>query len=168
MTGAYIPATGHPAQPADQRGFAFFAEGPILVVEDSDDDFDTLQTAFRAAGCANEIRRVTSGDGCLELLASHTKTLWRPALVLMDLNTPGMDGRSALKSIKSDPALCDLPVVVLSTSANRTDLEHCYMCGANAYHVKPVRYDDYLHLLHSLFVYWLGTVFLPGGAEKMS
>ena len=141
---------------------------PVLVVEDSDEDFATLQVAFKAVGLKNEIRRVTSGDKCLALLRSSTnESFHRPALVLMDLNTPGTDGRGALESIKADPALCDLPVVVLSTSANVKDLEFCYRMGANAHHVKPVRYRDHLQLLEGVFAYWLGSVFLPNGANSL-
>jgi CheY-like chemotaxis protein len=135
---------------------------PILVVEDSDEDFDTLQAALRASGLGNEICRVTSGDRCLALLRSDSETTFhRPALVMMDLNTPGTDGRGALESMKADPALRDLPVVVLSTSANTKDLEFCYRVGANAYHVKPVRYGDHLQLMKNVFTYWLGSVLLP-------
>lgn len=142
---------------------------PILVVEDSDEDFDTLQVALRATALENEICRVTNGDECLARLRSGSYTAFhRPALVMMDLNTPGTDGRGALESIKADPALRDLPVVVLSTSANLKDLEFCYRVGANAYHVKPVRYGDHLQLMKNVFTYWLGSVFLPYGDRSLS
>jgi CheY-like chemotaxis protein len=132
---------------------------PVFVLEDSDEDFDTVQEAWRAAGLTNAIHRAKTGDHFLALLrASPT----RPALVLLDLNTPGLDGRETLREIKSDPSLHDLPVVVLTTSANPRDLVFCYGVGANAYHVKPVRYADHLAVLRTLLGYWLGSVALPG------
>lgn len=87
----------------------------------------------------------------------------RPALVLMDLNTPGTDGRETLAVIKADPLLRDLPVVVVTTSANPKDLAFCYHAGANAYHVKPVRYGEHVQVLVDVLGYWLGHVALPDG-----
>jgi len=92
----------------------------------------------------------------------------RPALVLMDLNMPGLDGRDALAAIRAEPAFRGLPVVILSTSANPRDVAFCYFHGANAYHVKPVRYTDHLQLLAELLVYWLRIVILPEIEEPAS
>ena len=136
---------------------------PLLVVEDSDEDFDTFQRAAAAAGLANPIQRAIDGDACIELLnATGDGLVERPVLVFMDLNTPGSDGRDALQTLKADPAFSSIPVVVFSTSANPRDIESCYRVGASAYHVKPVRYEDHLRLLLGVFAYWLGSVTLPG------
>jgi CheY-like chemotaxis protein len=132
---------------------------PLLVLEDSDDDFDTLEEARRAAGLRNEVRRAITGEACLELLRDGS--VW-PAVVLLDLNTPGLDGRATLQEIKQDPALRSLPVVVFTTSSNPRDLAFCYGAGANAYHVKPVRYPEHLQVVRALLGYWLGPVTLPG------
>jgi len=131
---------------------------PVLVLEDSDEDFDTTLVAARAAGITNPIRRVTSGDACLDVLRGDESARLRPALVLLDLNTPGMDGRDTLVAIRADPSLRSLPVVVLSTSADPRDVKYCYLQGANAYHVKPVRYVDHLEVLREVFDYWLTRV----------
>ncbi len=134
---------------------------PVLVVEDSDEDFDTLQVALKAAGLTHPVVRAINGESCLLMLqAVEDGTRFRPALVLMDLNTPGTDGRDALRSIKADALLKSLPVVVFSTSASPRDMEFCYAAGANAYHVKPLRYADHLHLLGCVLGYWLGSVAL--------
>lgn len=140
---------------------------PVLVVEDSDEDFDTFQEASRQAGVANHIHRATSGDQCLRLLRGDGAAPLRPALVLMDLNIPGTDGREALAAIKADPSLHDLPVVVVTTSANPKDLAFCYRAGANAYHVKPVRYADHLQVLLDVLVYWLAHVTLPDVSRRV-
>lgn len=136
---------------------------PVLVVEDSDEDFDTLCEAVERSGLVYPLCRATTGEGCLTLLRGEGVAAIRPALVLMDLNTPGTDGREVLAAIKADPALRDLPVVVVTTSANPKDLAFCYHAGANAYHVKPVRYGDHLQVLRDVLGYWLGCVALPDG-----
>lgn len=138
---------------------------PLLVVEDSDEDFDTVREASLAAGLSNKIYRATTGEGCLSLLRAGS---FRPAVVLLDLNMPGLDGRDTLNEIKSDPALRELPVIVVTTSANPRDVESCYRAGANAYHVKPVRYVEHLQVLISLFQYWLGCVILPGSEQLIN
>lgn len=81
-----------------------------------------------------------------------------PTLILMDLNSHGVDGREALVAIKTDGDLKQIPLVVLTTSANPKDVVFCYRAGANAYHVKPVRHDQYLVLLGTLLRYWLESV----------
>lgn len=139
---------------------------PLLVVEDSDEDFDTIQQALKKANLDAEVRRVVSGDACLALLRELDAP--RPALVLMDLNTPGVDGRETLRTIKSDESFRSLPVVVLTTSAAQADLEFCYAAGANAYHVKPVRYPDHVELLIGLLKYWLEEIELPVQRRPLS
>lgn len=132
---------------------------PIIIVEDSDEDFDTVVQAVRKAGILADVRRAKTGGDCLDLLRSAYSI--RPAVVLMDLNTPGTDGREALAAIKLDDALKQFPVVVFSTSDDPRDLEFCYAAGANAYHVKPVRYPDHLQLVIDLLTYWIDRVALP-------
>ena len=135
---------------------------PVVVVEDSDDDFQTVLTAARLAGVHHEIRRAVSGDHCL-LLLRGTADLPRvhPALVLLDLNTPHGDGRTALQQISADAQLRAIPLVVLSTSANPRDVDFCYAHGANAYHVKPISHREHLMALQTVFAYWLGSMVLP-------
>lgn len=134
---------------------------PILVVEDSDEDFETVLDAARRAGVTNEIRRANSGDECLRLLREYVQHCKIPVLLLLDLNTPKDDGRDALRKIKQDEHLSTLPVVVLSTSANPRDLVFCYANGANAYHIKPVNHLVHLQVLEQIFGYWLTSVVLP-------
>ncbi len=133
----------------------------IMVVEDSDEDFDTLQDAARLGGVVHPIVRTRSGIECLRLLRSGPGSRDRQTmLVLLDLNTPGDDGREVLRQVRCDDVLGLLPVVVLSASANARDLRFCYANGANAYHIKPVDYAAHLKVLQSIFAYWLGSVVL--------
>lgn len=137
----------------------------IVIVEDADEDFDTVLEAVKRAGVAIEVRRATSGGECLVVMRELNPVC--PVLVLMDLNTPGIDGREALRLIKGDPALKSLPVVVLSTSDNPRDVDFCYTAGANAYPAKLIRYPDYLQMLIDLLRYWIVQVALPvrGGSS---
>jgi CheY-like chemotaxis protein len=133
-----------------------------VVVEDSDEDFETVQDAARRAGILHPIVRARSGAECLRLLrGGEDGRGTRASLLLLDLNTPGDDGRDVLREVRRDAALGTLPVVVLSASANERDLQFCYAHGANAYHVKPVDHALHLKVLHDLFAYWLGSVVLP-------
>jgi CheY-like chemotaxis protein len=130
-----------------------------VLVEDSDEDADTFNDALRQSGIKAELRRVCSGDACMALLRQAGPRL--PALIVMDLNTLGMDGREALRLIKSDLTLMAIPLVIFSTSANPRDLEFCYGAGANAYQVKPMRYLDHVRAMSDLLDYWLTRVALP-------
>jgi len=134
----------------------------ILVVEDMDEDFETVVEAARRAGISNPLRRAISGTECLSMLQElvRNKSSW-PALILLDLNTPGDNGRDALSQIKNDPKLRFIPTVVLSTSANPRDVDFCYANNANAYHIKPVNYALHLQSVQDIFGYWLSRVLLP-------
>jgi len=137
----------------------------LVVIEDSDEDFDTFAEGVRQSGVTAEVRRATTGDAGLAMLRELAPG--RQVLVLMDLNTPATDGRAALAEIKADPALRTIPVIVFSTSANPKDIGLCYAAGANAYHVKPVRYPDHLQLVVVLTSYWINSVALAtaGGTQ---
>lgn len=135
--------------------------GMILVLEDSDEDFDTIKEAVRHAKLAIELKRVTTGDACLELLRVSKSRALRPDIVLLDLNTPGLDGRDTLCEIRADARLAPLPLVVLSSSANPRDIDACYRAGANTYHVKPTRYADCRDLVVKILEYWLVHAVLP-------
>ena len=133
----------------------------LIVCEDSDEDFEILTDAVRAAGPSVESRRVVAGETCLTLLRETDGHPVRPAVVPMDLNNPGLDGREALEEIREDSTLRHLPVIVFSTSANPKDLVSCSHAGANANHVKPFRYTEHVRVLLGIFAYWLDGAALP-------
>ena len=135
----------------------------IVLVEDSDDDFDTVREAVRLSGLPASLRRVINGDECMALLRLDNAE--RPVLVMMDLNMCSTDGRDALRQIKADPQLKSIPVAVVTTSANPRDVDLCYRYGANAYHVKPVRYTDHLQMLTQMLEYWLVGVLKPTASK---
>ncbi|RYD36008.1 MAG: response regulator [Verrucomicrobiaceae bacterium] len=137
-------------------------EGYLLVLEDSDDDFDTVMTAAIQANLGTQIRRAITGDDCLRLMGEWYETgQEKPVLALLDLNTPQGDGRHALRTLRRDDRFRTVPVVVLSTSSSPKDLELCYTEGANAYHLKSVDYPEHVRTVRTILEYWLTGVILP-------
>lgn len=132
---------------------------PILVVEDSDDDFDATKRAFNKANLSNPIIRAASGEAALEYLGNGEQH--RPGLILLDLNMPGMDGRKTLKIIKEKSALKKIPVVILTTSDDERDVDACYELGANTYIQKPVDFDGLIAAIRRLKEYWFEIALLP-------
>lgn len=136
----------------------------VLVVEDSEEDFETVLDAARRVGMTSGIRRALNGDdGLQQLQACTAPGAKQHALVLMDLNTPQGDGRDMLRQMQGVEQLRVLPVVVLSTSNNPRDVEFCYAHGVNAFHVKPVQHTAHLAVLVHIFEYWLTRALLPEG-----
>jgi CheY-like chemotaxis protein len=138
---------------------------PILVVEDSVEDFTALGRAFRKHALANPVLRCEDGDQALEYLQGYGKRPgWPqllPAFVLLDLNLPGTDGRAVLHAVKQDPQLRSIPVIIFSTSTNSRDIEECYRLGANSYMTKPIEYATLEEKTQLLMRYWLNTAELP-------
>ena len=141
---------------------------PILLVEDSPEDFEATQRAFRKSGLKNPLLRCEDGDEALDYL--HRRGQYadpasspRPGVILLDLNLPGTDGRQVLNEIKRDEHLRDIPVVVLTTSADERDITACYRAGANSYIQKPVDIDGFMKAIERLNGYWFEVVILPKG-----
>lgn len=135
------------------------AAGPILIVEDSDEDYRALLWAMKRLGLEHQVERREDGDAALDRIRGGGR---RPALVLLDLNLTAGDGCEVLAEIKSDEAICTIPVVVWTTSANPHDVERCYRAGANSYVLKPLDMDTFLHEVQALTRYWFDVVMLPG------
>lgn len=106
------------------------------MVEDNAEDFTALTRTFRKQGLQNPVLRCKDRDQAQAYLQGYGKAEgWPPtlpALVLLDLNLPGTDGRTVLETVKKAPRLRSLPVVVFSTSLSARDIEHCYQLGANS------------------------------------
>jgi CheY-like chemotaxis protein len=138
---------------------------PILVVEDSLEDFTALSRAFRKNAVPNPVLRCEDGEQALQYLQGHGKHPdWPtvlPAFVLLDLNMPGLDGRDVLGVLKHDAALHAIPVIVFTTSSNARDIEECYRLGANSYHTKPVSYSALEEKVGLIASYWLKASELP-------
>jgi two-component system response regulator len=132
---------------------------PILVVDDSIDDFEATKRAFAKANLVNAIKHARSGQEALDYLRSETEA--KPGLILLDLNMPGIDGRKTLEIIKSTPSLKKIPVVILTTSDDERDIVACYDLGTNTYVQKPVDFDGLISAVKRLKEYWFEIALLP-------
>jgi CheY-like chemotaxis protein len=133
---------------------------PLLVVEDSNEDFRILQRLMRRMAVQNPIHRCTNGDEVLELLyqqRSQAQVALRPSVILLDLNLPGIDGREVLERLKQDQSFKEIPIVVFTTSSNPKDIELCYQKGANGYLVKPMDAQELKKTIRAFVDYWLET-----------
>lgn len=142
---------------------------PILLVEDSPEDFEATVRAFKRSGLNNPIYRCEDGENALDFL--HRRGPYadperspRPGVILLDLNLPGTDGREVLTEIKRDDQLKQIPVIVLTTSNDARDVESCYQAGANSYIQKPVDTEGFVRAIERLNGYWFEVVVLPHGA----
>lgn len=144
----------------------------ILIVEDSDDDYEsTVRALQRSGNLKNRILRCESGDEALDYLYGQGKFADRvefpiPSVILLDLNMPGTDGRMVLRKIKNDDAVKDIPVVVLTTSNDAKDIDACYKDGANTYIHKPVDLDGFFKAIKQLKEYWFEIAILPKQRSK--
>ena len=139
---------------------------PVLVVEDSPEDFEATRRSLARGGFAHPLVHVGDGDEALDYLFqrgsfARAGKAPRPGLVLLDLNLPGTDGREVLAAVKADEELRQIPVVVFTTSRDRRDIEACYRAGANSYVQKPVDLPEFRRALDALKAYWFDTVVLP-------
>lgn len=135
----------------------------ILMADDDEDDRDLALDAFQDAGLDGEIRFVQDGQHLLDFLRVQERQLQneRPGIIVLDLNMPRMDGREALSEIKSDDALCEIPVVVLTTSNDAEDVSRCYCAGASSFIAKPVTHAGLVDVMRHLKDYWFDCVELP-------
>lgn len=131
---------------------------PILLAEDNANDVELVLNAFQDAHLANEVVVARDGEQALDYLyrrgAYASRTAPPPAVVLLDLKMPKVDGREVLRQIRADPDLRSLPVVVLTSSREETDLLQTYELGINAYVVKPVGFDDFIQAVSKLGFFW--------------
>ena len=130
------------------------AEKEILLVEDNPDDAELTRIAFAEAGGEYDLRVVADGAAAVAYLQRCTPAEL-PALVLLDLNLPKLNGREVLQAIRAEPATRSLPVVVLTTSAEPFDVDKVYALGANSYIQKPVEFDRFIEAARQIGVYWL-------------
>ncbi|MFI5233139.1 MAG: response regulator [Gemmatimonadales bacterium] len=139
----------------------------ILVCDDDEDDRMLTQQALEDAHISNTIRFVEDGEQLLDYLyqrgafGGEAGLAPRPGLILLDLNMPKLDGREALKTIKEDLSLRDIPVVVLSTSRLDEDVAKSYKLGVNSFITKPVTFSGLVEAMNVLGRYWLEIVELP-------
>ncbi len=122
-----------------------------------------MRRAFRKANLTRPLVRCETGDDALDYLSARGRwtAALRPCLIVLDLNLPGIDGREVLSTVKADPALRSIPIVVLTTSNAAADIDRCYGYGANTYVCKPAGLDAFVAMVRQLTDYWSAVAVLP-------
>jgi len=139
----------------------------ILICDDDEDDRMLTRDALGQAHVSNALQFVEDGEQLLDYLyqrgeySGETGKAPRPGLILLDLNMPKLDGREALKVIKGDKTLRDIPIIVLSTSRLDDDIVRSYRLGVNSFISKPVTFTGLVEAMSVLGRYWLEIVELP-------
>jgi CheY-like chemotaxis protein len=138
----------------------------ILIADDDEEDYLLTRDALAENRLANDLHFVHDGEELMEYLQHRGRyrephLAPRPGLILLDLNMPRKDGREALREIKSDPGLRQIPVIVLTTSQAEEDIYRSYDLGANSFISKPVTFEALVALMKELGKYWFEIVELP-------
>lgn len=137
----------------------------ILMADDDDDDYLLTQKALQESKLLNKLCRVRDGEELIQYLRRQDAFAHvpcpRPGIILLDLNMPRKDGREALKEIKSDPELRDIPIVVFTTSKAEEDILKSYSLGVNSFITKPVTFDNLIRVMRAIGTYWFEIVELP-------
>jgi CheY-like chemotaxis protein len=144
--------------------------GRILMVEDDPKDVELTLTALEEYNLVNEVVVARDGQEALEYLYCRGQFSARPrdnpAVILLDLKLPKVDGLEVLNRIKSDDRLKMIPVVVLTSSREETDMVRSYQLGVNAYVVKPVDFHEFVNAVRELGVFWAVINQPPPGSVK--
>lgn len=135
----------------------------ILLVEDNPGDIRLIQEVFKDAKIHNKMQVALDGEKAMELLQKgiEQSRVYRPDLILLDLNLPRKDGREVLKEIKEDDNLKSIPVLILTTSTAEEDLMEAYNHNANCYITKPFDLDHFIRVVKTIEDFWLNSVKLP-------
>jgi CheY-like chemotaxis protein len=131
---------------------------PILLVEDNPKDIELTLAALADNRLANEVIVVRDGEEALDYLFRRgifkLRAAGNPAVVLLDLKLPKVDGLEVLEQIKTDPMLRTVPVVMLTSSREEPDLSRSYKLGVNAYVVKPVNFAEFTQAIREIGLFW--------------
>lgn len=144
---------------------------PILLVEDNPKDLELTLLALEKTNLANEVISVRDGVEALDFLMRRGQYASRqggnPAVILLDLKLPRVDGLQVLEYIKSNEDLRNIPVVMLTTSREESDLTRSYKLGVNAFVVKPVALHEFMDAIRDLGVFWAVLNEPPPGSPRV-
>jgi len=141
-------------------------ETDILLVEDSPEDVELVSHVLRRGNLAHNIHVARDGEEALDFLFCRGAFAERsfdhpPKIVLLDLKLPKVDGIETLEQVKRDPRTKAIPVVILTSSNEESDLVRCYELGVNSYIQKPVDFDQFRHTISTAGLYWMAVNQLP-------
>lgn len=128
---------------------------PILLIEDNPMDVDLTRRVFERRRLPNPLHVLRDGEEAVDFIHRWAPEQGLPALVLLDLKLPRVDGLEVLRQLKAHPSLRSVPAIVLTTSAEDRDIRAAYQLGANSYVVKPVDFDQFLSVAEQIEAYWL-------------
>jgi two-component system response regulator len=127
----------------------------VLVVEDEQPAIRLYQEAFSELDSATELTVARDGETALEVLFDGESTQEGPDVVILDIELPGIDGTEVLRRIRDDDTLAELPVVIVSNTADQAIIDECYQLGVNAYLRKPDDYDGLLNIVREVGSFWV-------------
>ena len=139
----------------------------IVMIEDDEGHARLIEKNIRRAGISNDIHHFLDGTSALDYLYNNPDGPAHngPALILLDLNLPDMSGTDILAKIKSEPALKRTPVVVLTTTDDKVEIQRCYDLGCNVYITKPVNYESFADAIRQLGLF-LSVIQVPDLPES--
>lgn len=139
----------------------------ILLAEDDDNDVRITRRAIKKGGLDATIGVARDGQEALDMLFRRPpyEGVERPDLVLLDINLPKINGVEVLRTVKRDPVLQAIPVLMLTTSACQEDVTTAYALGANTYICKPIRFARFVEVIRDVSVYWSRVARLPGRVD---
>lgn len=129
----------------------------LMIVEDSQEDYYAMTRILKRKAFDYPVAHLDDGDAVVahfKNVQSEEHNTSIPALILLDLNLPGTDGREILQMLKSQESTSTIPIVIMTTSANPQDISYCYAQGADGYFVKPVDFERLQHGLTTIIDYW--------------
>ncbi|MDO9261155.1 MAG: response regulator [Flavobacteriaceae bacterium] len=127
---------------------------PILLVEDNPVDIDLTLRAFKLRKLANPIIVARDGEEAIDMMHDFLEKNNLPTVILLDLKLPKVHGLEVLKVLKSHQDFKKIPIVILTTSADNTDINTAYELGANSYIVKPVNFEKFIEVVEKIELYW--------------
>lgn len=138
---------------------------PLLIVEDSNEDFEVFRRYIKRSPIKIPLLRCENGEDALAFLFRTGSYIDQvrsplPSTIVLDLNLPLIDGREVLQRIKQDECMKSIPVVVFTTSNNPRDIEECYQNGANRYIVKPIDFEQLKKDVESILNYWIDVTLI--------
>jgi len=144
----------------------------IILIEDSSDDIELLMRALKRNGFSNKVVTFNDGAQALDYLQhlgnpdqggadDGRSQREQPAIVLLDIKLPRVDGLEVLAHIKNEPGLRSIPVIVLTSSRQERDIDRAYRLGVNSYICKPTDFDEFLQVIQNFGQFWLHTAEIP-------
>jgi len=133
----------------------------ILLVEDNIDDAELTMRELKRNHLANNMFHVRDGEEAIDFIFAQNKYEEKheiasvPKVILLDINMPKVNGVEVLQKLKSDERTKDIPVVILTSSKESSDIKKCYELGANSYIAKPVNFEAFAHSIKNIGFYWL-------------